>query len=534
MQKDHVTSQKRQRNKQRRPLRFAFHLTYWVSVAAALLAIITACAPANPSLVVPNPPIKPPEDLGTHLFKFSSAQRTFEQARYDENIISVFFQAEKDGKSVNDVKASELRVQENNINVTPFSLGADREKFEKVADIVFVVDITGTMTAFIESAKKRLKEFINSSRAKNYHTRMCISTFGDYTVKKCTNFFDNNPKDPSTTAQVSELLDELEQLQAYKGEGKDPGWPDLPENSLGALIDASKAPWASDSQRFVILVTDWGFLSSPDNRGSIGDKAPFMKDVTKAIKDSQIKVFAVTPSKWPGYNSPFQGEPGIVQSSGGEFFEFDDVLKGKISLDHVLQRILFNIQTTYKLTYTVEKVAGLNPKAPLAQREVKVSLTDSNRGVIQVNSILSSMPTGREHYLQAWKIEGEPIHQKSLKVYIDGKEARESDYSVNGNEVKFTAVPKPGTQLRFVFFFEAIEKNLRLEPVSIKGVANSGNTKVYLNDKEARPEDVFFEQDLEGDTSLRLAPSLMANNDPYEIRKNQSLKVRIVRQPSRF
>jgi hypothetical protein len=506
----------------------------WIFVATVLLGVITACAPANPNLVVPNPPIKPSEDLGTHLFEFSSAQRTFEQARFDENIISVFFRAEKEGKSVDDVKASELHVQENGTKVTPFSLGADSEKFEKVADIVFVVDITGTMTAFIESAKKRLKEFINSSRAKNYHTRMCISTFGDYTVKKCTHFFDNNPKDPSTTTQVSELLAELAQLQAYKGEGKDPGWPDLPENSLGALIDASKAPWGPDSQRFVILVTDWGFLSSPDNRGSIGDKAPFMKDVTKAIKDSQIKVFAVTPSKWPGYNSPFQDEPGIVQSSGGEFFEFADVLKGRISLDHVLQRILFNIQTTYKLTYTVEKVAGLNPKTPVAQREIKVSLTDSNRGAVHVKSVLSSMPIGRDPYLQIWKIEGEPIHQKSLRVYIDGKEAGASDFSVNGNEVHFTAVPKPGTQLRFVFFFEAIEKNLRLEPITVKGISNSGNTKVYLNEKEARAEDVIFEQDLEGNTSLRLAPSLMANNDPYEIRKNQSLKVRIVRQPSRF
>ena len=526
-----------QKNKgisQKRSAHIVFRMTYWVTVAAALLAVVTACAPANPNLMVPNPPIKPPEDLGVHLFEFARSESTFSQSRYDENIISVFFQAEKDGKSVNDIKAADLRVQENGTAVNPFTLGADREKFEKVADIVFVVDITGTMTAFIESAKKRLKEFINSSRAEGYHTRMCISTFGDYTVKKCTRFFDNNPKDPSTTSQVSELLTELSQLQAYKGEGKDPGWPDLPENSLGALIDASQSPWAADSQRFVILVTDWGFLSSPDNRGSIGDKAPFMKDVTKAIKDSQIKVFAVTPSKWPGYNSPFQGEPGIVQSSGGEFFEFDDILSGRISLDKVLQRILFNIQTTYKLTYTVDKVAGLNPALAVAQRDIKVNLADANRGAVQVKSVLSSIPTGRPQYQQAWKISDEPVYQKSLKVYVDGKEMGPSEYRLNGSEVQFTAVPKPGAQLRFVFFYEAIDKNLRLAPISIKGVSNSGNTKVYLNDKEARPEDVTFEQDLEGNTSLRLAPALMANNDPYEIRKNQALKVKIVRQPSRF
>ena len=520
------------------------------STAGVLLAsiLLSACTVTNPPLTgetkAPPPAVAP--KLGPKTFEktfgFSKSEATQEQNKFDENTVSVFFQANKDGNSVNDLKVQDLVVTENNVAVSPFTLSADVERSNQVADIVFLVDVTGTMVELIETAKVRLKEFINSSRKAGYHTRMCFSTFGDYTVKKCTRFFDNNPKDPSTEAQVRELLSELTKIHAYRGEGQDPGYPDLDENPMQALVDAAKAPWGADSQRFVILVTDWGFLYSPENIGEQAKKGklpnpPTIPQVHQAIKDSQMKIFAVTRTQhthrgqnlvWDGYNTPFQGQPGIVQVSGGEHFDFDKVLAKQITLDQIFERILKRINTTYKLTYVVDKVPGLDPTLPVAQRNVDIRLTDPAKGTTKKASTLSSMPTGRPNYQQTFKISDQNIQQGTMQVFMSDKEVAASEYTVTKGEVRFKAVPPAGSKLRFVFLYEAIDQNLRLEAISLRGALTAQNTKVYLNDIEMPVSDDMFARDIDGNSSVTLPGSVKASNDPYGIRKNQGLKVKVV------
>ncbi len=503
-----------------------------VTISVALIGLMIGCSPKSDDLVVY--PSK--NNTFEKSFEFSPSEVTVQQQSYDENTVSVLFQVLKDGKSVGSVSESDLRVEENGVPVTPFKLSAQTERINQVADIVFLVDITGTMVELIETAKKRLAEFIKSSRANGYHTRMCIATFGDYTVKKCSRFFDNNPKDKSTEAQVKELLSELAQLHAFRGNGKDPGWPDLDENPMGALVDVSKAPWGADSQRFVILVTDWGFLYSAGNQGTIGDKAPTMKQVTDAIAAAQMKVFAVTRTQhthkgqalvWDGYNTPFQGEPGIVQSSGGEHFDFDKVLKGEISLTSILQRILDRLNTNYKLTYVVDQVPGLNPSLNLDKRDVKVAVQNPALGEVTVGTTLSSIPNGRPEYKRNWKVSEEALQADSVQVFVGDTELSKSEYQAQNTDVTFNSVPKPGSKIRFSFYNENFRKHLRLEPMSFSGLIDLSNTKVYLNGIEARPGDVIFAKDLEGNTTLTLSEEVLKINDPYAIRANRGLKMKV-------
>lgn len=503
-----------------------------VGVGAAALLSGISCSPANTDLVVAGskaPPPPPLPELPVYNFEFARSSVSFQQATYDKNLITTHFQVNKDDQSVNDIKKEDLVIRENGKPVTNFSLGADAEELDQVADIVFVVDITGTMTQFIESAKTRLQEFIRTSRRMGFHTRMCISTFGDWTVKKCDRFFDNNPKDRSTEAQVTELLSELAQLHAFRGQGRDPGWPDLDENSMRALIDASKAPWAEKSQRFVILVTDYTFLYSPNNQGTVGALAPDMAEVTDAINSSQIKVFAVTPNR-PGYNSPFQDKPGIVQSSGGEFFEFSRVLRGEVSLNHVLDRILRRIKTSYTVTYTVEDNPGLDPSLTQDTRSVEISLRQQNRGVVTLGSVVSSLPTGRPVYQKNWMLSEHAVRESSAAVTVNGNDVNPSEYTIRGQKIQFESVPPAGAKLRINFLHEAAEKNFRLSPMNYPGVLNAENVDVYLNDVRARNEDIVFAQDMEGNTSLQLAPAVMHVSDPYKIFEKNGLRVRVVRK----
>ena len=479
----------------------------------------------------------PKQEIFEKQFKLETSEWTVTQERYDDNIVSAHFRVQKDEKSVNNLSDSDILVTENSINVSPFNMTSESQKVQEVVDIMFLVDITGTMVELIESAKARLAEFVQDSRKRGYHTRMCISTFGDYTVKKCSRFFDNNPNDESTEAQVRELVSELAQLKAYRGNGKDPGWPDLDENPMGALIDASKAPWSTNSQRFVILVTDWGFLYSPNNQGTIGTKAPTMSQVNEAIRSSQMTVFAVTRTEhtykgealsWDGYNTPFQGEPGIVQSSGGEYFPFDKVLKGEITITSILERILDRVDTTYKISYVVDQVQGLDPTLAIDSRKVSVQLKNPEQGQVQIVSKLSSIPKGRPEYKNSWQSPEDPWKPNTLRVFVDNRELQPSEYSATKHEVTFSKIPDPGANIRFVFQYENGQKNLRLEPIIFARPVEDAAVTVYFNDVEAQKSDYVFSNTLEGHTTLTLNESVMDESDPYRIQSQNGLKVKVL------
>lgn len=524
-------------------------------ILPSVIMTITGCTVDSPDLtaavkpppaIQPEPPPPPPRKPDPQVFEknfyFSQSEATAKQERYDENIVTAMFRVEKNGESINNVKAGELTVTENKKPVQPFTLNADEQDNTQVAEILFLVDITGTMKEIIATAKDRLKAFIRSSRAAGYHTRMCFSTFGDYTVKHCERFYDNNPKDDSTEAQVQEMLTKLSQIQAYRGEGLDPGYPDLDENPMGALIDAANAPWGNDSLRFVILVTDWGFLHAPNNMGENKDprkRVPTFAEVTAKIKEKKMNIFAVTRNgatsqktgkqfTWSGYNTPFEGKPGIVQSSGGEHFDFDAVMRGEILLDKVLDNILKRIKTTYTLSYVVDQVPGLDPTLPQSHRKVAITLNDPNRGAATVTQISSTMPTGRPNYKKSWKISEQAIQPDSVKAYIDGREVNPADYQVKGGEIHFKNVPDAGSSMRFSFLYQNVGQNFRFEPLTFKGGLDGKNTKVYLNGKEAAKNDVILQLDTQGNTSLSLAESVTGSSDPYGIRKEQALRIRVV------
>ncbi len=504
--------------------------------------------PAPPKPVVPPtpppppPPPEPPPPLlkdFEEFFDFSHSEVQAEQSQFDKNNVSVLFQAMDGEVSINDLKSKDLVVTENSKTVSSFALEeSDRQRHTQVADIVFLVDVTTSMGPFIESAKQHLKDFTRYARKEGYRTRMCISTFGDYTVKKCDRFYENDPSKPNTEVQVKELLTELAALRAYKG-SEDPGAPDYPENSMGALIDASTAPWAEGSLRFVILVTDADFLSSPNYQGYIGDKAPRMSEVTKAIKDSQMKVFAVTRkdhkgkqypnfrSTFDGYVTPFEGEPSIVESSQGEHYDFDSVISGKTSLATILRNILNRISITYKLSYVVDQIPELDPTLRIENRDIKIQLKKSGPGEVKLISTSSSMPEGRPRYQKTWVMPKGEIRANTLQVYINNKKVPDTEYTVQGNEISFNEVPAPGSQILYQFYYQDIAQNFRIEPMTLPGTTNAEKTKVFLNDIEAPPSDLIFEKTIEGNTGLRLADRVLSIDDPYKIVESKGLKVKV-------
>lgn len=490
--------------------------------------LTSACAPVAFD-AVPLDSTNGQNSLFSNFFKMDVSHVEFEQPTLESNETQLVFQALlSNGNHVSDLKQSDVEVLENGRAVPGIQLKANSQKIEQTVDIVFAVDITGSMQPTIESAKMRLINFVNKSRASGHHTRMCLVTFGDYTVKKCDRFYDNDPKDPKTEVQVRELISEISKLRALVGIN-DPGGSDLNENPMRALIDAAESPWAEKSQRFVILVTDDGFLYSPGNQGSVGNLAPRYPEVLNAIQRSQMKVFAATPQR-AGYNLPFQGSPSIVEASLGEWFNFASLINGTITLDTILDRIIERVQTNYVVQYKIEESMGFDPTVPLTNRKIEVKLKDGRVATVIVQSIQSNLPNGRETYKKKFKIgSSKKIHRDSIKVYVDGNRQAEFEVSEDG-DLELPRPPKAKSKIEAYFTYSDLKDAVNLEAIVIRDpeVKSAADLSVILNGKLASPQDIEVIETLEGYLSIRLNDSVLENIDRYGVRANGGLEVKVL------
>lgn len=466
--------------------------------------------------------------VASNYFRVTPGQAAFEQEVLDQNQTSTSFQVRlPDGTYKNDVKNEDLVITENGNAVPNFSLTSNSDTIVQTVDIVFAVDVTGSMTSSIESAKTRLVNFIHNTRNAGYHTRMCLITFGDFTVQHCNKFFDNDPKDPSTMAQVNELISEITKLKALKG-AEDPGGTDLNENPMRALIDASNAPWASDSQRFLILMTDDGFLYSPGNSGAVGDIAPKYADVLSAIQKSQMKVFLAAPNL-AGYNKTFQNQPNIVTASQGQFFLYSDLISGRITFDTILNQIISRIRTTYVAKYIADEVPALDPTLPMSQRQINVAMKSGISGTTVVLSKTSNLPDGRAQYKKQWKLSEKKIRSGSVRVRVNGVEIP-LGFSVDvAGTLAFALPPLPGVKIEVVFAYEYLKDSLQLSPILLNKNELVENLSVLLNGKKAKAGDVIFSRAIDGTLSLSFADSVVSEADPFGIRINGGLQVEVLR-----
>lgn len=466
--------------------------------------------------------------LFENTYKTSPSEIQYTQPNLAENKTTISFQIKNlAGELVQNILKSQVKLVENGQTITDFSLNKNSVTRRTTADILFAIDVTGSMAPTIESAKSRIINFINSTRAQGYHTRMCLSTFGDYTVKKCTRFYNNDPQDPATAAEVTELISEITKLKALVG-ALDPGGRDFDENPLRAVIDAAAAPWASDSQRFVILVTDAGFLYSPGNSGGVGLIAPIYTDVLAAIDQSNIKIFAATPDL-PGYNSKFGADDSIVARSGGEWFKYANLVSGAITLNTILNRILSSIDTTFFVDYTLTSQSSLDPSKPLSQRNIQIQLLDTTIGSFQDISVSSNLPNGRTADPKRFVVADRPINPNKLLVYADGVLQR-NNYIVlsNKKEIEFLAAQRPNAKIKFKYEYESVRDSISLSPIQVSvGADKIALLKFSINNI---PVDSRYYQVIPiglNLASIVLNDEIFGSDDPFKINATSEMLISI-------
>ena len=173
--------------------------------------------------------------------------------------------------------------------------GAQEEATLKgVVDIIFLLDVTGSMGPAIVELGKNMMNFINNidpNTVKDYKVK--VVSFGDFELDEDDNKFDISRAFTDDLTELYKQFEDVIELIKKKG-GKD-----IPESSQDALYktiqDEFTADW-SERTRVIVLFTD--AISKELQKDTIGvdlpndDKIQMLADM---VNDNRVRTFIYAP-----------------------------------------------------------------------------------------------------------------------------------------------------------------------------------------------------------------------------------------------
>ncbi len=257
-------------------------------------------------------------------------------------------------------------------------------KCADVIDLLFVLDVSSSMTFVLDTLEKEIALVVAASNKLAPNTHLGL-----------IGFVDNHRLDTTGPLEGGKVHTDAASLQAAfrafkqtytlpnRNPGDGPSGPTLQnpiceENAVDSLHGAAlDFPWRQFSNRVIILVTDDTFLERPDNYGDRDgdgktDKTDYpregdyparftLAEAVAALKQAKVRVFSFTRLKPPGlldltrcgtgrrlpwsaisdgWSTPYQGQKPIPEQSSGKNFDLDQVYAGKLSLTATINDVV--------------------------------------------------------------------------------------------------------------------------------------------------------------------------------------------------
>lgn len=284
--------------------------------------------------------------------------------------VGLYFNAtDLHGKPAGQLSPASVAVQEDGQQVQIVDFRGEEQG--RPVDIVVVFDITESMGPFIDGLKEATLDFADRLTKANRDYRLGLISFEDYVVRQDTVF----------TRSAAEFKNWVGALQAGGG-------GDIPEDSLDALVVASRFPFRPDAQAVVILITD-----APNHfRGDGSEKNnPYGREVTQLTADeviaelrkANLNVFAVAP---PPFAAPDLYK--IVQATGGR--HYNTASEGR-RFPELIGEIGRSLASQYFLTYLSPR-----PVEDGTKRDVTLKVThNGGEGEAQVAYQVRGVGGGR-------------------------------------------------------------------------------------------------------------------------------------------
>ncbi len=461
-------------------------------------------------------------------FPYSSKVETFKQDDLLENQVTLSFQAFKsDGDSLTSLNKNDFQLSENGQNINNFSFNSKSSVVSK-ADIVFVIDKTGSMKDEINGVKENVRNFVNELRSVNILANLCLVTFNDRVQDECLSFQADDPSTPNNE-NLDDFLDRLERVSVTGG-------GDINENQLAGLISAAeRTPWRSDAQRITILMTDEGF-SHTGNPGDAGSDARGYKETYDILKAQRVINYIVGPSI-PGYSSPFSSTPALALEDN--YFDIKELIENasfsfasevgadsKKDLGDILTEIATSLSTVYTITYNVNQ-NNLNPNLKVSQRNVELDVVTHAGSRVVLKPLTATYPEGHPVRRSQWALRHEINSGNRAKVYVDEVKMSEINYSIDDQIITFNSPPEAGAFIKVIYASAKISGGLNLKQIKLD-VPRNDNTElvVYYNGIRADGLDYVISKSSNGRYHLvSVVPEALDNNDKYLVEANKGLLV---------
>ncbi len=277
--------------------------------------------------------------------------------------LDIKFEAQRkaNGSKIVDLTPENIFLYEESSRIENFTMKKDTSGGVNFADIIFVLDVTGSMGGTIDQVKKNITVFADSLSLRGIDFRLGMVTFLDIVENKYP-----------FTKDVALFKSQVD-LQYAHGGG------DEPENSLQALLDASNYPFRLNCNRVIIWITDATYHEK-DSFTSLQKS-----DVISALLTNSIIVNSIGPT----FNKSSWYDP-IIGPTGGKFYDisgnFKDILtdisKFKVASKYILSFISGKTSLPGKITIQI-KYSGLGGEA---------TINNSKTNSLQLAKILSFYP----------------------------------------------------------------------------------------------------------------------------------------------
>jgi outer membrane protein OmpA-like peptidoglycan-associated protein len=159
-------------------------------------------------------------------------------------------------------------------------------------DFVFLVDITGTMQAYINGVKNNIEKFVDTLRTRGIEYRLGLILFSDI------------------IEQVYQPTSDVREFNGWLSKVFASGGFDEKENALEAIREASRTKWNPAANRVLVMVTDAPYHQF----GEKGNGRTYMTTETTIdlLKEQQIRLFAIASPDLDDYKTLSESTRGAV------------------------------------------------------------------------------------------------------------------------------------------------------------------------------------------------------------------------------
>ncbi len=217
--------------------------------------------------------------------------------------VNIIFSSEieETGQKLLNLRRENVLLFQNMSPISRFTFAKDTTGGASAADIIFVLDVTGSMGNIIDAVKNNIIEFADSLSQRSVDYRLAMVTFLDI-IENVYPF----------TSNVNDFKNLVAQQNAHGG-------GDAPENSLDALLRASQYDFRENAKKIIIWLTDVNYHIA-DNVTS-----QTIQQVVNALLQKELLVHAIGPESYKQqYYDPF------TMATGGNYYNiygnFRDIL----------------------------------------------------------------------------------------------------------------------------------------------------------------------------------------------------------------